>query len=39
MKDVFAPAGEEIVEAEHLVSVAEEPLAKMRADEPRATCD
>ena len=39
VKDVLAPAGEEIIEAEHFVAFAEEPLAKMRADEPRATCD
>src|SRR5690242_17154351 len=39
VQDVFAPAGEEVVEAEHFVAFAEEPFAKMRADEPRATCD
>ena len=39
VKDVFAPAGEEIVEAEHLVAFVDEPLAKMRPNKPRATCD
>jgi hypothetical protein len=39
VKDVLAPAGEEIVEAEHFISLVNEPLTKMRADEPRATRD
>src|SRR5215212_1496164 len=37
MKDVFASAGEEIVEAEHFIAFANQPLTKMRPDEPRAT--
>jgi hypothetical protein len=39
VQDVLTPAGEEVVEAEHFVALDEEPLAKMRANEPRATCD
>jgi hypothetical protein len=39
VKNVFAPAGEEVIEAKHLVALADEPLAKMRANEPRATRD
>jgi hypothetical protein len=38
-KDVLAPAGEKIVEAKHFVAFADEPLAKMRANEPRTPCD
>jgi hypothetical protein len=39
VENVFAPAGEEVIEAKHLVALADEPLAKMRANEPRATRD
>src|SRR6185369_17094888 len=34
VKNVFAPAGEEVVEAEHLVAFADESLTKMRSDKP-----
>src|ERR1044072_5213265 len=39
MKDVLAPAGEKIVEAKHFVAFTDEPLAKMRDNEPRTPCD
>ncbi len=39
MKNVLTPAGEEIVEAEHFVAFAEQPFAKMRADESGAAGD
>src|SRR5215212_3993131 len=39
MKDVFASAGEEIVEAEHFIAFANQPLTKMRADKSSATRD
>ena len=37
MGNVFAPAGKKIVEANHLMPVLEQPLAKMRAQKPRTT--
>src|SRR4030095_7713798 len=39
MKNIFTPAGEEIVEAEHFIALAEQPLAKVRPDESRTTCN
>src|SRR5688572_9813874 len=39
MKDVLAPAREKIIEAEHFISLADDPLTKMRPNEPRATRD
>src|SRR5205085_5969548 len=39
VEDVFATAGEKVVEAQHFVVFAEQPLAKMRADKTRAAGD
>src|SRR5262249_29178098 len=39
VKNVLAPAGEEIVQAEHFISLADEPLAEMRANESRSPRD
>ena len=39
VNDVLAPAGEEVIEAEHLLALANQPLAKVRANESRTTCD
>ena len=39
VRDVAATAGQQVVHADDLVAVAEEPLAKMRPDESRATGD
>jgi hypothetical protein len=39
VKDILAPAGEKVVQAEHIISLADESLAKMRANKPRAACD
>ena len=39
MRDVAFVAGEEIVDAQHLVAVADQPVAEMRAEEAGAAGD
>jgi hypothetical protein len=39
MQDVYFAAGKEVIEAHNLISLAQEPFAKMRADKARTACD